>query len=622
MIFNKLPLYRPKNNIRFPVTGDKNVCLAFLSENSTFLDSYNYINYGPLSALRFIFVPTTTKPITKLTSSYKKALVERKLRPVKGYFGDFSSVFGKNFYMDLTTYLNAVSSKFNLKRFNTGRGFGFVNQITDTLSGVPEDMFERVLLYSVNLDKPFSESIIQRKFFPIFRRLKDASKGTDSLPFDKIIYHVYDHSSSFNILLYDKSQPINIGRIKAILSRTQTTDIETEREEEKETISIDSITKVDVVRAVVPKAETTRLKDNIKSFLNADPAAATKGSQDFDPEELAISALAYSATGDIDKSKTIAKQLKDKDDKVKQRLIRDLSKNLVAKPKPISISRNKIVSIAKPTDLIDNQSPAHIIDKRKRDFKEILRDDLKNVFKPFENEQVPIRVKSMKVEDIASPPSELKPTLKERYSIELIDGEGKSHSIEIDLPKITENGTFMINGQPKVLVNQMIPYPIFFFKEYSGRLETVYATVSIHSKKLARTAYLICHIGGLKNPLIMLMAYKYGFVETMKLFGIKYQLTDEKADKSYRVGNQFISFTPSTEAGTELVESFIHSMSAFPANGNVEDSIFWRDVLIKANGTRNCIYSIDQVWKFIVTPVEAKILAAKGDPVTLPKIFK
>ncbi|MCK5018629.1 MAG: hypothetical protein KAS32_16330, partial [Candidatus Peribacteraceae bacterium] len=490
MIFNKLPLYKAKKLIRFPASGEKNVSLAFLSENSNFLDTFNFLNYGPANALRFIFVPTTTKPITKLTSAYKSSLLERKLRPIKGYFGDFSAVFGKNFYMDLTTYLNAVSNKFKLTKYNTGRGRSFVNQITDTISGVPEDMYERVLLYSVNLDKPFSESIIQRRFFPIFRRLMDAAKSKEasSLPFDKIIYHVYDHSGSFNILLYDKDKPINIGRIKSILTRTQSTDIATEKEEERESISIDSVENSAIVKSVVPKAENSRLADNIKAFLNADPTSSSKQPSDFDPEELAISALAYSATGDVDKAKTIAKQLKDKEDKVKQKLVRDLSKNLISKEKPKSISRNRIVTAAKPAMLVDNQTPAHIIDKRKRDFKEILRSDLKDVFKPFENEQIPIKVKSMKVGDIVSPPSELKPTLKERYQIELIDGDGKTHNIEIDLPKLTDSGTFLINGQPKVLVNQMIPYPIFFFQAYSGRLETVYATVSIHSKRLAKSA--------------------------------------------------------------------------------------------------------------------------------------
>ena len=168
MQFKSLKLYRPVKDVIIPTSGidGKNVCLVFMAENHKFLDAFRYMRIKQ-SFVRTVFVPITTKPRTYLTPEYRARLISHKLRPFKGMFGIYDTMIGRNFYMDLSNVINYATRKFKLKKFNTGRAAMMMGNIINTIAGIPEDSFHRVLMYSVNLDGPIQPNIRRRKIFPV-----------------------------------------------------------------------------------------------------------------------------------------------------------------------------------------------------------------------------------------------------------------------------------------------------------------------------------------------------------------------------------------------------------------------------------------------------------------------
>lgn len=631
MQFKTLKLYRPANDILIPPAGidGKNICLAFMAENHRFLDAFRYMRIKQ-AQVRNVFVPMTMKPRTYLTPEYKKRLFGHKLRPIKGMFGTYDDMIGRNFYLDLSNIINFASKKYRLMKFSTGRSLSFINGIIDTIAGVPADSFQRVLLYSVNLDGVIQPNIRMRKIFPVFMRLLEAGKNNaaEPLPFDKLLLFFYDHSGGRFILLYDKDQPINAARVRNILMKLETTDTEALEREEKEQIADEVVSKTYGME-FVPEENKKEIGDAVRNYISSDPSLADIKVDSIDPDEIATAAVAYHITGDVDKAKTIAKKIKNNTPEKRKietrKLIRTFSDNLIPRPKAVSIAKDPIVKMAKPENLVDHQVPYHILEKRKKDFSELLRKDLIDTFKPLEKEEQFLKVKSVDVKPVQDPVSELKRTLKDRYTIVLEDDLKRNHKVEIDLPHLTEDGTFLINGQPKVLVNQLIAYPIFFFKPYHGRFETSYATINISSKRLKKTSYLQMYLSGYKLPIISFFGYKIGFDETMKMFDIKYQIHEDKRDNSMRLPDgKYVTFSTDNPTGEEVVESFKFAMIDFPKSEHVvlNDVNFWRSVIVNSVGTRNSIYPIDQVWKYIVTPIAAEVLKSKGDPTTLKSILK
>ncbi len=77
--FNRLPLYIPRPSVIIPPIGysGKNICLIFFPENTNFLDSYRYLRLKPQYS-KYVFVPTTMKPITRLTPDYRRNIINYK----------------------------------------------------------------------------------------------------------------------------------------------------------------------------------------------------------------------------------------------------------------------------------------------------------------------------------------------------------------------------------------------------------------------------------------------------------------------------------------------------------------------------------------------------------------
>jgi hypothetical protein len=458
---------------------------------------------------------------------------------------------------------------------------------------------------------------MSKRGFAILRYIQDFQNGRlgiDSLPFDKILMFIYNKEGGKYIKIFDVQDPRSSAqRLKAILLRLLPTDEEDVRKIEEEEI----VHNVAAEEKNVEKNSLIRnsVRDYIKTF-NMNPTSSFK--------ELKNTSILYNALGNHSLAMNMAKKLSALSPEKEEKVIDNVSKNIIPKMELKNIATNPYIKWAKPEELLDNQNPVHLLEKRKIDFTTNLENDIIDAFKTLEKKDIFFKVTGIKSSVVKDSASELKQTIRQRFFVDLKDDRGVKHQVRIDLPKLTENGTFVVNGQHKVLVNQMVTYPIFFHKEYYGRFQSSYSTLQINSKKLKTGAYLILFMATFKVPIIMYLAYRIGFDAACKLFDITYRVTDKKEVGSILLPNKkYITFDIDTELKSQFVESFEKSIPF--ANREMFDLFepkSWKLILENYLGNRNCTHIMDTIWDNIVTPVEVKILGSRGEPTTLAEILK
>lgn len=624
MIINKLKPFIPVSNIIIPSAGIKNqhYCLIHMSENTSFLDCYRYMQIKR-SYVKHVMVPNIQKPRSRLTPTIKKALRNHKLFPVPLVFGSYEKYSDINYYLDFNYIIETAIGKWNFTKYNTGKGLKFIKSIVNTANGIPQDTHVRTLLYTVNLNNHIPDKFFSKRIYPVY----DILSNKEPFPFDLWLCYYFNEDGGNFIKLWDRNQQIPLPRIKNFLMKIKTINPEVVKNDREDNIVTKTTEHISKNKEEVQTAVKQYMKVD-KSFDGMDP-------NDIDSDDISAKAVVYNITGDVDKAKDIINKISTKE---KKKIIDDNSEQLLKKDKASTQSKNTIIKLSNVPKLVDNLVPTHILDKRKKDFDVNLKIDLNNIFKTLENKEVPFQVLNVEKKLVKSPSSELRPSLKDQYNIMLKGPRGKHHDVRIELPHLTENGTFLINGRQRVLINQLITYPIFFFKPFFGQLSTVYSSVTINSKQVKKGPYLLGYIGGYKIPLILILMYKLGAKRTNELFNIKTKVHEKKPSpmpiieegKGYilkTVNGRYIEIYTKTEETLQLVYGLRYIMESWPRTKLGEDpdihkDEFWRKTLVKFTGTRNSVYIIDEVWKNILTPIEIEVLKSHGDPTTLDKIFK
>ncbi|MFW6002160.1 MAG: hypothetical protein ACOCQD_02370 [archaeon] len=616
--------FRPVDRLIIPPKGydDKNVAIAFFGENNTFFDAYNFMKLKP-HYVRHLFVPTIKRPIKSwLKPADRKKIISFKLRPLAGPLGSYDSVGQLNFFIDFSKHTQKIVDRFKVTRFRRGRGVFLINDLIKSLGTLSNATHHRILLYSVNLESAVPKSIMRRRVFPIYLMLRQYLQGKIEIPFDQLFVFFYNSEGGKYVKIFDKNHKIQLGRVRKVLLSLSSQDDKEQTEHEIETIADETIEDPEVTKNM-GEEEKKSLKNNIVNYLRSSPEEIN--SDEFDPKEIATKAITYSVTGNLDKSKSISRKSGTDQQTTIISKYNDIS---IDKKNAISTAVDPLVQMQKPNNLVDNQVPTHIYEKRKRDFDETLIEDLRGAFKTLENKDThPLTVKDVKKVTKETGANIIEKTIKDRYEVKLEDDEGKVHTANIDLPHLTENGTFLINGNHWVLVNQNVTYPIFFPKPYLGMFASTYSTIAVLSKQLATgKSYLQLRMGGYLFPLILYIGYKYGLHETLRLFNVDYEISAEKLKEQIAQlpDRRYIKFNVKDEVGRQLVESFIRSIKNFKKNVdfNNDKQKDWVEAIENQTGNKNAIHILDQIWQNIVTPVEKNILHSRGDPTHIFDIIK
>lgn len=215
MHFNNIKPFIPVDDIIIPPNGvdNKFISITVLGENTDFFNTVNKMNLGK-TRIKYVFLPSTKAPMrTFMDMTYRKNVIDMKLKPIKKEFDEISGFDKNNFYLDSTFYLNKALNKWKIDKFNTKRAVWVVNNFFDNINKLSGDKFQKVLIYSVDTSTVKQTNLMYKKILPIYLKLLKEGK----CQFDKIILFTYNSTEKSFTLLYDKDKKINLARIRKIL---------------------------------------------------------------------------------------------------------------------------------------------------------------------------------------------------------------------------------------------------------------------------------------------------------------------------------------------------------------------------------------------------------------------
>lgn len=236
MQFSNLNLFVKYSDIHFTKGPIKDKFLAFmvLSENDEALSAVKSINFSGFPIKTYI-VPNSLSPFrTYMNSEYKQEIQKSGFLPYKSNIDEISKIDNKHIYIDTNRYISEIIQKWNITVFNHNK---FKELFTNYFNSICKNInanHEKILLYTIDLDKNFSDTLLHRKVLPLYiNMIKNIKSPETSVPFDKIILCTYSAKTNNKeyILVYDKTKKFNPSKIKTILTSYEPNAIPTSKDE-------------------------------------------------------------------------------------------------------------------------------------------------------------------------------------------------------------------------------------------------------------------------------------------------------------------------------------------------------------------------------------------------------
>jgi hypothetical protein len=648
----KLYPYIIKTSIAYPSNEDKTYNIVVFPENVNFMDVYQSLD------IKRIFVRKVFTPLSPVLRLYRsKALFDtyrqQKLIPIYSIDKERDSII-----TDASYILNAVERRYGKAKYRRKNIIEYVNNLVEQYKTPDKN---NVLLYIIDLNKPFEDSIFDRRSYPFLFNMQ----YNKTLPYDYFLICVIKDSIPFYFLIKNPTQGTLIfGRIRNIFLQMkpilevkkpeielatekvadEINDTKTEESAEQNTSSKQSSTPYEQTSNIVvhPYHQQNipilpqhilnyeKIKSAVQSYLKDKPEVVEKiNSNQLVKNDLyaiatkSIVRNTYPALHKNIETVNLSGNTEEENQKLYAKVRERLLPQVVRRDPPQNNYNDPVMKRVDIPKLNENKEPSHILNKRKEDFSEYFTQDLKNAFTVLANKEPPLKMKSMKITNVPIESGDLEPSALVNYKIELVDNLKKVHEVNIQVPKIMPDGTFYINGEKKYLIYQIILDPIFFLKKGLAKFESMYATMSFHLKETRHKSYFMLYIGGLKLPLADVLGYYYGFDNMCGLYNIKYKVVDKLVNKTdYQIklaDNKYIIFKYESQAGFLLLESIKQNLIPLSST-NFKDPNYYKENILKISGNRNSIFTIDQVIQNILDPITLDILKSKREPTTILNI--
>lgn len=609
---------RVVDGVRFPQNLDEPFLLVYFSENSLFINDYPKLNIRRQDA-RYVIVPRTKIPLTRLTSELRTAYKQMGLLP---YASNMNYPTNKNLFFDTTPYTSTIDSVYQPNTYRQRAGYLIQNILLKSFQDFPNN-YKKILLYSLDITKPLN-TFVNRKIFALVKQLR-----ANEIYFDDMLLVLVDETSArFRQLIKDRDYKIT--RVIQYLKNIKVIGTEKEQEEE---ITQATLKVMKLVPTEIDKPSV--VKSAIKDYLKKNPKKAEEiqnGELNTkDIGRLTFASILYKANGDLEKANRLSKKIPEKHLTVAvKKITKQYEDDLLIKQPSIDLSESVVIQTQNVPSRVDGKTPEHIFDKRKIDFETNLRKDMTNAFKVLENRDIPLKFDSISIKPKPQKAGELDQSDEAIVSIKLKDKSGKLQDVNIFIPRIDPNtGTFRVNGKRKCLINQIVLNPISFPKPYDSKFESSYSSFHIYSKRTIRLSYLECYMGGFKLPFLILLSFSFGFDKTLKQYGIKYKIVKDKptnekyfmkAPSSYLVFNNVDSTLKE-----EIVSSFINAkIDKYEIDKKKEflSHEYFNDLVIAMTGRVDSTYLITNNLENIVDPIVRQVLINQQLPFELPLIMQ
>jgi len=616
MYYQNLPLYtRVARKLRFPSKPDQPFLLVYFSENSLFLFDYPRLNI-PRVDVKHVVVPITKLPLTRLTSDQRKIYKQMGLL---SYSSNMRFPPSKNLFYDVTPYLQKIDQVYQPSTYRQRVGTLIQNLLFRVFSSFPSN-YRKVFVYAIDLTKPFNQ-FINRKIFPILFQIKEGILYFD----DFLLVLIDEEGPRYRLLIKDGE--FKFPRILSYLKKVKV------REKEETVVQKASGKVMKLVRNKI-QAPVPVIHQSIKNYLLKRPKLAMKISNDEltqdEVKRLAISAVLFSTSGDLDKANRLAKTIPEKKvDDTLQKLTKQYKDDFLKREK----SKNESLIVASQLQnvekRVDGKTPEHIFEKRRIDFETNLKKDLADAFRILEKRDIPLKLESVTIKDIPQRASEIRKSDEAVVIVKLKDKHGNVHEVKLKIPKIDpRTGTFRINGERKCLINQIVLNPISFPKPYNAKFESSYSSFHIYSKRTRNIRYLEIFVASFHLPLMIFLSYAFGFDETVRQYGLKYQIMDNKPPKDIKffckVPSSYIVFSdPKNDVQEELISSFIKTkIDQYQIEAKFGTKEYFNELIVQMTGRVDSTYLITNILENIINPVTKQVLINKQLPFQLPQIIE
>jgi hypothetical protein len=500
------------DNLALTETNDRKFYnIIFFPENSSFIQAYSKLRIKRQFVRQGTVIPAAV-PRLALNPATLSPMYSNKLIPVKGNRKNI-----RNMYVDTSMYLDMLDVKYDKQSYRrpivAGKMFPYLKS---AISEYPNR--SNILMYYVDLTRPIPAKLVNRRAFILYAMFK----SKNPIPFDYVIIATNNGSTTSYTVVKTPDQQIGYARIFSHLSKMTSIisdDISNQETEETQAVADRITSAVDVaVGDLSEKAASPKVQVAIKQYIETLPSEqkdAIISSSYIDPENakrLLVKASVYGMTKDMDRAKRVAKNIKPEQlDRAIKTIKRDIAPTILEKSKYKNEARDPVYKNTNINSVTENKNPSAVLSKRNVDFKQSFESDLKKSFEILaRKKKFPLTVKSINKAPVPVDPGDLEPTKMIKYTIQLQEKNKKVHDIEIEIPQIQDDGTFLINGTKKLLIYQTVVDPIFFFKPGEAALTTMYAPVATHWKKTKHKSYFVSQIGGYWLPTSLLLSYHMG----------------------------------------------------------------------------------------------------------------
>ena len=600
----------------FPQNINTPTLFVYFSENSLFIQDYHRLKLRRVD-FRHAVIPITKIPVTRLTKDIRDFYKQVGMLP---FSSNMNYPDNKNLVIDTSYFTNTIDKIYKPTTYRQRSGYLIQNLLTKVFQMFPSN-YKKILVYSIDTTKPAND-FINKKIFPIIKQLK-----SNEIVFDDMLFITLDETSArYRLLISEKEY--NFSRVIQYLRKVK---IKTTEQEQEQEVNVATTKIMKLVSSSLDKPDVVRFA--IKNYLLKNPKKAGSISSDElnddDMKRLTVASILYGSNGNLDKANRLAKSIPTKNiNKSVKKISKQYEDDLLKKQESVNTSTSIVSQSQNTPQRIGDKTPEHIFDKRRIDFETNLRKDMINAFKVLESRDIPLTFVSISIKDKPQRAGELSKSDEALILIKLKDKSGNIHEVTLAIPKINpKTGTFRVNGQKKCLINQIVLNPISFPKAYDSKFESSYSMFHIYSKRTIRLKYLEVYMGSFRLPLMLLLAYSFGFNETLKQYGLSYKIVDEKPDKDVyftEVPSSFLVFeNVNTDLKRELVSSFINAKTnQYKVDKKFLTKEYFNDLIIKMTGRVDSTYLINNNLQNIVDPIVKQVLINQQLPFELPLIMQ
>jgi DNA-directed RNA polymerase beta subunit len=617
--FDLIPQYtRVVPGIRFRQNAKNPFLIVYFSENSTLSKDYFKLGFKRPD-VRHVVIPKTRIPVTRLEPKSRDIYKSLGLLP---FSATMAFPKNKNLFFDLSMYLTAIEDAYNPSTYRQRAGFLVQDALYKSFNVFPSN-YKKVLIYAVDVTQDI-RSFLDRKVFPLVRQLKAGEIYFDHL----ILTTVGTDSAKHRVLV--KNKDYKFPRLLQYIRNIKIIDEEDETEEEVTQASNSVMNKVS---SDLPDGSKSKIGNAIKSFLHKDKDAVNRINNgevtDKDMKRITVASVLNQASGNAERAVRLSKSVPEKNlDKAVTAVTKQYSDQFLERDKAKDLSSSVLVHSMDVPKLIENKSPEHIFSKRRIDFETNLKKDMINAFKILEKKEIPLKFDSISIVDAPPRAGEIDKSDMAYIVVSMRDSFGKIQKVKIAIPKIDpDTGVFRVNGQKKCLINQIVRNPISFPKPFQAKFESSYSAFHIYSKKMRRVEYLEIYMGSFRLPFIILLSSAFGFDETLKQYGVKYKIVEDKPGKTEifaKVPSSYIVFeNVNTQLKKELVESFLQAkVIGYQTTKEFGTKEYFTELIIKMTGRINAPYHIGLNVENIVDPIAKQVLMNQQLPYDLKFIMQ